>query len=269
MPFEEDGFLGKEAEGIARQFYEKHKEFFELCYDINRFGQQVQARIFERTEIEDNQKQIAAILFIRILEGAQAAILLANRGFWSETWVIIRVLFEDLCRLRIASNDMEFLSQYVRTNEINRLRIMKAGHKYPEKLPLLKDFATDDRMSEIDSRIKAEDIKKVTIRELAEKAGMDFEYHTLYSLASDLVHSSPTAWLDYVVSDASGRVVEILCGPRDHDTRIALIHVAKYLLDAIESVDSLFDLEGDGITDLIVRLEKLAKQEKNESPSQG
>jgi hypothetical protein len=258
MTFNQNGFLGGEAEQIARAIQEKHAEFFKFCEKINRLAHVIQSELFTSVPADDARKQYASVLFIRILEGSQAAIMLAGRGFRSEPWVTIRVVFEALCLLVIARDNQELFEYYMKTDECNRLKLMRDAEKNPNILPLLNSYATKEVMAEVDKRIRDESIKPIRKKCLAEAAGMGALYFTLYRYSSAFVHSGPDCWKEY-----KGEEGEIIFGPRDDGLRIALLQITDFLISAFTNINMLFDLQRNSdIAEMKQRWVELEQQER-------
>lgn len=77
MSLYENGFLSEDAEAFAKEIEKAYEDFFQLCYDINKFAQITKFK-FE-VHNKDGQEVITACLFIRILEGYQSGILLIKK----------------------------------------------------------------------------------------------------------------------------------------------------------------------------------------------
>ena len=121
MPFDENGFLGKEAEKWAAEMLQRNKKYFELCYEINSFAEKIKYKFIQN---QTGQKMVVAALFTRLLEGYQTAIILVNRGLEEDARVIIRTVLETLFLLKACCEDKEFVDQYMKSDEKKRLKLM-------------------------------------------------------------------------------------------------------------------------------------------------
>jgi hypothetical protein len=244
MHLDKYGFLGKEAEKIAMQITEKHNEFFSLCHDINNFAQELKFK-FEVNN-QDGQKVIATCLFIRVLEGFQAAIILTGRGLTLDAKVLIRAVLEALILLKICCEDKEFISEFIKSDDVRRLKIMNVTRKYRGQLfSLVKEYATEEVVSDLKSKINKENIRELQIEDLAKRAGLPIYYDTVYRLFSDNVHTSPRSLEKYVATNEKGDINEFCHGPDDRDCRENLWNLANLLLIALQSTCSLFCLNED------------------------
>jgi phosphotransferase system HPr-like phosphotransfer protein len=260
MPFDENGFLGKDAKTFAERIEKSHIDFFQLCYDINRFAQKIKFR-FE-IHNKDGQEVITACLFIRILEGYQASILLVKGGFSSEARALIRIILESLILLKICCEDANIIPKYILTDEKKRLKLMQIAHKYNDELfALLRGYATKEIMVELAEKVKTEDIKELIIEQLAIKVGMKHYYDSIYRLACDDIHTSPRVLERYVIANEEGDIVELNNAPKDEDARSNLLTLADFMLIAMVSMLKLHKIDEEvALKDFYKRLLSLEKE---------
>jgi hypothetical protein len=269
MPFKENGFLGKEAGKMAIQIYERNKDFFELCYKINRFAEKIKFK-FE-VHNQDGQEIIAACLFMKMLEGFQASIILTNRGFAQDTRVVIRTMLEALFLLKTCCEDKEFVVQYINSDEKMRLKWMNIAHNSSfESMHPLKEYATEERRAELKDKIDSENIREIITEEIAKKAGLH-ELYSAYRLFSSSTHVSPRSLEDtYIAINENGEISALIHEPTDKDAEIYLITLSECLLIGLKSMCLLFELKEDTAIDgFYDRLKQLSvkSNEKDLSPS--
>lgn len=63
MPFDENGFLGDQASALAKNIFERHKNLFALCYEINRFAEITKYEFSPHSE--DRQELVSTCLYIK------------------------------------------------------------------------------------------------------------------------------------------------------------------------------------------------------------
>lgn len=119
----------------------------------------------------------------------------------------------------------------------------------------------DQKISESDEKINNERIKKLTIFEIAEIAGLDSWYKSLYSLMSDTLHASPRALEAHMVINKDRTNVLSLINEPDFTEHHALIYtIASSLIISIKSTGDIFAIDvGEFVenkTELINRLWK-------------
>jgi hypothetical protein len=145
----------------------------------------------------------SASLFLRSLSAVDAAILLIGSGFYDDAAIITRTLFEIELQLGAIKEQPELAKQLVNRTGAYRLgrleALVRKGNQMPEGI-------TKEAMMEQIEQIRSADIPpNVKKRQLAVKAGLKYEYETLYSLLSDIAHVSPIGLEHYMTKDpASG-----------------------------------------------------------------
>ncbi|MBI5696513.1 MAG: hypothetical protein HZC51_12415 [Nitrospirae bacterium] len=241
MPIDENGFLGKEAELSAGKIYEKHKDYFDFCYDVNQFAQKEKYK-FEPSD-NDGQKLVAILLFTRILNSTQAGVFLINRGFCIEGAAMVRIVFELLIYLKNCCTDKRFHIQYAQQDILKRRkRLNTVVNNYPDDSDFekIKEYVNSGGLDELNREIKRENIKELPTKfDLAKKVGMKHDYDTVYRLNSDAIHPSIKSLEKYVLGEY-GELKTIDSGPNDNDAEIHLCTFADYLLIAVHDVSILF-----------------------------
>ena len=249
MPFDENGFLGKEALRMAEQIKTTHREFLNLCYEINSFAQRLKSDF----EIhEDPQEFLAACFFIRILEGAQAAIVLVERGLELETSTILRSMFEALVYLKRCVNEVDFPKKYMQYGEIKSLDNLKAilHYKLYEKYEKFEgEEGTKKMISEIEERFSSQGINigkfksDFSKKKNAENAGMLELYNSFYSVTSDSAHTGLGALEKHLPLNEDGKIIEIAHGPSDKEAGMHLTAIAEFILYASRYACDLFKID--------------------------
>lgn len=229
---DENGFLGEEAEAISKQIERDHIDSFKLCYDINRVAQTTKFKFNIRY---DGQEVITVCLFIKILDGYQAAILLIKRGFESEARALIRIVLEALIFLKACCDDPDYIKIFIQSDEVERLKILRMARKNPdEALEPLRDYATDSVVSELQEKIKREGISKRIVKDVAIQAGMTKYYDSCYRLFSDDVHASPRCVDRYIEENEDGDLSTLKNGPTADNARFSLEVIAGIMIRALE-----------------------------------
>ena len=260
MSFENTGFLGKEAESMSMRIVDKHKKFFALCYDINRFAEKVKYKFDIHNQ--DDQELITACLFIRLLEGFQATIILASRGLVEDTKVVVRTLLESVFLLKVCCEDKSFLIDYIKSDEIIRLKWMNVADKseWPFFNPL-REYATPEIKTELEEKIRREGIKPIKIEDVAKKAELSAFYDAAYRWYSSSTHVSARSLENaYIGINENGDISHLLHRPDDREIEKHLLTVAECLLLALNSTCLLFGLKEDitVIEGLYDRLKRVA-----------
>ncbi|MFA5780576.1 MAG: DUF5677 domain-containing protein [Elusimicrobiota bacterium] len=241
MSIDEHGFLGKEIEGYKQNIENKFKDIFELAYELNEYAQKIKFKFIIHNK--DGQEVIAASLFIRILNGFQGAVILLKYGLTIESVVIVRSTLETLFVLKRICDDREYVRDYVKSDEKKRLKLMNIAHRNPSALfESLRQYATEEIITELKSKITKENIDEIQLETLAVKAGMRDYYDGVYRILSGISHPTPRAIEKYAVVDENRDVKSFNCGPMEDNLSETLITVIGLLNLALESVLKLFKL---------------------------
>ncbi|MBI5189829.1 MAG: hypothetical protein HZA22_04085 [Nitrospirae bacterium] len=260
MPFEEYGFLGKDAEFYANDIYKTHKDYFDLCYEVNNFVQKEKHQ-FEPPD-DDGQKVIAACLFVRVLNGYQAGVILSKRGLVIESEIMIRSVFESLVYLKNCCSDSGFFKKYIQQDTIRRLKIMNVVVKnYPDDAVFteLRDFANGGEIDRLNSEIASNSIVKLKIDQLARNVGMMHHYDTVYRVMCDSVHSNVKSLEKYICTQ-DGELNMIDFGPNYTETRFTLVTLVDLMLMALRDIYRLYELEEvNNIDKFIEKLNQLTE----------
>lgn len=158
----------------------------------------------------EKQKVIAAVLLARHIEIVESCFLLASRGVRLETATLFRVYLDAYFVLANVCSDAGFLSTYFRSDEAERLKLMRAATKREDEMfREIREYASHKLQDELDVRIKAEKIQAFNSFIYAKNVGCENIYDSMYRLSSAAVHSSPRALENLIETDADGHITHI------------------------------------------------------------
>lgn len=255
MPFDKNGFLGKEAWALASDIRDEQNNLLALFYEVNRFVEQTVKEI--RVSKSNAQELISACLFTRVLEGIQATVMLIERGLDLDATIILRGVYEALVYLRLSCEDKDFVSKYILKHDVDRLELLKKIRKDdPEsKIYKIREYASHESIDQLISKLKAQikdegiDIKKFekdfSKRMLSEKAGMEELYKSFYYVTSDSAHTHPRILERYVAKDKKGNLLKLNHGPCGDNARLNLITAIEFLLSGIAYISKILGLNND------------------------
>jgi hypothetical protein len=239
--FDDYGFLGIQAEEFSRDILKKYKEWFGYCYELNSFCQRVKFEI--EIHNRDGQEVISCCLFLKILNGFQACLILSRYGLVLEAEVLVRSILEALFIMRACIDDEEFMRDYVNSDKLRQLNIMKAAHRHTKWIfEATREAATKERIDRLIEMKKGGEIKKLEIREIARKAGLEPLYDSAYSLLSDSVHSGPKSVDVYLGTDGRGYIRRISMIPEKIEMEIVFVTAIQTVLLALGGVFKLFEI---------------------------
>ena len=251
MPFDENGFLGADAEEFANQIRERQKTLLALCRDINQLAEKIK---FEFNIHSDNgQEVVCACLFVRIIEGAQAATILVERGLDTDAQVVIRGVFEALALLKICSTDEEFCRKYITYSDVIRLSTFEKSRK-PGRDGVWKEiasYATDEMIESLEKKIASRGFSRnkikneFKVKEILNKAQMADMYDSFYAVLCDYVHTNSSSLNKYIEINEDGEMVQFNHGPCEENARVNLSAIGEFLIIAVGVAGNLFDVDRD------------------------
>jgi hypothetical protein len=241
--FDEKGFLGLQAQEFCAEISKRYREWFDLCSDINSFGQKSKYEM--NIHNMDGQEVISVCLFLKILNGFQACLILAKYGLVAEAEVLLRSLFEALFIMKACINDEDFTREYVKSDEAKQLKLMKAAYKHDAPIFLeTRKYASIGRMKELQEKKDRKEIKELNVFDVAEKAGLGILYDSAYRLLSDSVHCGPKSLEDYIAgTDDVGRVKSLTVMPIKAELENVFINAAQVMFYALGFIFEFFQID--------------------------
>lgn len=234
------------------QWIEKHRkensEWFELCEEINRFSH---STMFTMTIHNKYLPElIVASLYIRAMSNFQGIILLAERGMINEAKSLLRCLLECEFAVVAIDKDKTVVNQFVLEDQIQRRDYLKAykrnkgiGIPHSQDAPSLEEI--DTLLQDIECQIEKNNIKKLTKRNLSEKAGLISTYDSAYKLLSGTIHVNARDLEQYLELNEAGEVKRLLWGPDVKEIDVILLTAAETMLFVLTSTSHIFSLSYD------------------------
>jgi len=173
---------------------------------------------------DDNQKFLAAVLFIRGLSNYEGVILLVERGMTTEARTLTRSCFETVFCLGAVCKDATFADKFIRDAAARRRKMAKVLLGTPdgssglerEHKEKLERFLEGQAASGIES-------EPLIIADAARRAGVAGIYDLFYrSLSNDAAHPSVTALNRHVEANEGREVTGLKFGPNVSDVEDTL-----------------------------------------------
>jgi len=175
---------------------------------------------------------IAAGLFSRCLELFASVVTLLERGLANPVRALLRSFLEATIRLGAVAADDEFWQKFILEDELNSRTVINVVRKSnAPHFAELKKWATDERLDEI--KQATHNIKKMSLEEIAKKAGMTQFYDTMYRTLSAPVHTGARELLRHLVVNAAGKVEAVSFKPNDRETAVLAATSATILCNAV------------------------------------
>ena len=239
MDFNEKGFLGTAIVEFSKSVEEHYAAFFEACSRINELAHAVKFEL--EVHNKDGQEVLAATLFLRLLNGFQATVILSRLGLVTEAKIVLRSALESLFILRLLCKDEKFLAEYVGSDEVRRLKWMNVASQ--SKSPLfneLRSYATPSVRQELEEKIKRNNWKELKPNDVAHRAGLLEMYEADYRLLSEEVHTLPRSMQYLLKADEAGDVSMFDWGPSAEGIEYVLVTAIRSLFIGLVAVTELF-----------------------------
>lgn len=236
--FRDYGYLSGEAQKAAADIEARHADFFEFFYRSSSLAQRLLLDLC--VPVRDTQKLVVAGLMARLLEDSQGCALLAKHGIVNTSAVTLRSSFESLVLLKNCCANTSFVERFLESDVLRRLKLSQAVQKYAD----LDDEQEKERAflhAELETAVKAKNIKRLRIEALAREAGLEGYYETIYRLTSCHAHVSPRS-LESYYPPREGKVKEFVFGPNDEITDVYLYTLSDFLLIGAGCTSQFFAL---------------------------
>jgi uncharacterized protein DUF5677 len=244
MPLKENGFIGADIQNWIVKCRERHASLFELATEVNRFSHasvfafDLRNRTFHET--------LLFTLCFRVLSNYQAVILLCERGMMPESRIMARAMIEALFLLCAVGRDEKFARDFVKEDQIKRLRFLNKFRKLHGGLPAGVD---SQEVLELEAKLKKEiqtdKIRERTTEEWARESGLHSWYLTVYSVLSDSVHTKVRNLERYLQVDEAVAVIKGLqWGPDDSEVKEIMSSAIEGMLIALKSTLPRFQQKG-------------------------
>ena len=243
MTIDRHGFLSDELSSWRELIRQKHAKYFALVERVNAFCQETKYNLSVHSK--DGQQVLAAGLMLKILNDAQAAVLLIERGLISQARSLLRVAAEGVINLANMTESEDFYRSFIMAAEKARLSLLRAIQDRPE--PHFDDarkHITPELVKDLANQIKEANVSHAKIKQLAENVNLSHLYVMPYKLFSPHVHSGPLALEKYIKTGQDGELEEFVWGPdAESDPKAELLEVCRIMVMAIGYINRLFDLK--------------------------
>ena len=201
---------------------------------------------------------MVALLYIRSMSNFQGVIIMAERGMVNEAKTLLRCLMECEFAVVAIDKDKTIVDRFILDDQIQQLGKLKALKRNIENgVPLPKGAHSIDEIKtlirDVESEIKKSNIKKFTIRDLAEIAGLIKNYDSAYKVLSGTIHVNVRDLEQYLELNEKGEIKQLFLGPDVKEIDMILLTASKILLSILESISNIFSLSYDKTWDRILK----------------
>ena len=199
-----------------------------------------------RIHFECQPEILGTMYFLRVFSDYQAMLLVGKKGMVPQATIMLRTELEALFGLAAIAKEPSFWKELYGHEPHQKKRVLN-------KLKKFRRNDTDDgsQLSNIDCKLKecSEEIEQqnarpLTTEQIAEKAGLQDLYNTVYPWCSLEVHVSPrTLETAYIDNKEQGEILELKFGPDYVRVQIVVATGADCLLLAIVSLSEIFKVD--------------------------
>jgi len=261
-PIRENGFLGNEICGWAQECRTQHREWFELCAEINRFAH----RLLFNLEVhsESPRETISALIFTRALDNFQGSVVLAERGMLPQAQILCRCALEAAFSLHAIAKDDDTISQLIQGDRRHQLRLLKNARELLQNpQSVLRQQTTEQelaaRISELEESLRTDRGEPPKIKDLANKGGLLELYYSAYAILSLTVHSNLRDLEKQLGLDDRGHISTLYWGPDPRTVDEVLFTASEAIMLSCDAVAEIFDVPIEQISQLKQKRRELAE----------
>lgn len=253
---ETDGYLSNQITYLIKKNWNQNSNWFNLCIEINKF---LHTTMYKMTVHNKSIFELMiASLYIRSMSNFQGVIIMAERGMVNEAKTLLRCLMECEFAVVAIDKDKTIVDRFILDDQIQQLGKLKALKRNIENgVPLPKGAHSIDEIKtlirDVESEIKKSNIKKFTIRDLAEIAGLIKNYDSAYKVLSGTIHVNVRDLEQYLELNEKGEVKQLLSEPDVKEIGKILLTASEIILPILESISNIFSLSYDKTWDRILK----------------
>lgn len=259
--FEELGFLSDEVHAFIGRHRKDLAVLFDLADELHAYAHRQLRRC--KVNGQDLQHLVGISLFLRILNSFSAIVLLAERGMCHDAEAIARVSLEALFFLKRSAEEKDFVSEFVKLDQHQRLKLMNVAKDSSSSLheTIGKDPRFDQLFAELKNFVDEENVREQKACEVAKKAGLSDLYDFAYRTLSQSVHPNPRALLRYITFDENDEAQELVLAPESDAIPLVVATGISTLLVSLRLISALFDEKMPDIDKFEARFAAESKRE--------
>jgi hypothetical protein len=241
------GFLSDEGKEEARRIQSELSSVLKIAYaavtQCHKTLVSVQPLITSQITQKDDQKILASVLKVRLLEIAESVIYLAQGGFSVEIWAAYRNFLEAYFIFGNICSDASFAEKYSNSDLAVRQKLINVSiQSNSEVFESVRQYATDQIKKELKFEIESLAVKEKKTYEYAHNIGCETLYNSQYRIASAATHSTPRSLTDYIVKDKNKEIIELKRHPQDEGIEQRLLDLAWLLTTVNSAYSQLFSI---------------------------
>ena len=261
-----DGFLSSSGHDRAQQIVARHAAVFhELENVISLLRKFISSQeILRQDDEEFNQKLIALILTVRILEVSEAAVVIMRNGMSNEANTLFRVFLDAYFIICNVCSDASFVVNFFRTDQTARLKLLNVAKKHDSELfRMINENTSDNQRDSLKEKIAEEQIQAFNSYAYAENIGCAEIYDSMYRICSSNLHTTPRALEKYMDIDEAGNILSVKDHPTEGDIPQRIYDFTYFNIKVFSAMKELFGcLNQAEINIMIGCLDRAARNSK-------
>ncbi len=238
-----NGFTSTEGRKKAKRIVKRHSKGFLLLestlHDCRSFAKSISIRK-QKTD-EEKQKIIALVVFIRLLEITETALLVMKNGMSNEANTLFRVFLDAYFVFANICSDASFVASYITSDETMRLKLMNSVKKHDSDLfKKINEYATEEIKAELKQKIREENIQAFNSYAYAHNVDCSEIYDSMYRLMSAAIHTTPRSLEKYIEEDENGNIVDIKYYPVEEDIPDRVFDFTAFLINVLSGLQEVF-----------------------------
>lgn len=231
-----DGFLAESLDDVRSHVRKKYTAWRSLLMRANRLAVTNQHAI--KIHIDSNLERYSAVLFARTLATTQASVLLLETGLISQARILLRSALETFFSLVAISKDVSVVDKLIEGHAAEQGRAARNVRLWKDDT--LRMIAKTGMASVNLELIRNDSATSLSVFDLAQKAGLEDWYRTVYMVFSWSVHGAAIDLNRHVVLDHDGNAIEFRNEPEVDNQEDTWMCTIEVILKSIAALATIF-----------------------------
>lgn len=226
-----DGITGQGTAEFVIKVRARYNGLFEILCRINRHAVSLLHEF--QIEADDLQGILISGFFLRVIDNVQASVVLSERGFSTQSRVVLRAALESQFSLR-ACLSWEFCEKLIAADMVKRRKMLRKAESLSKisKVRGLDEMLASEGITQFLKDVSETDAPDIPTIEIAKAAGCYDLYLGAYATLSTAVHSTVSDIERNMVFSKDGEIKVISKGPSLDDVAFLLVCATESLLNA-------------------------------------
>jgi len=239
-PYDENGFLHGRIEAWIR---DHRRDFFSVFAEGEALNRHCHEFLDGRSiDLGDKRQLVTSVLFARLLELFQSAIVLAEKGFSTPVRIIFRAFLEVSFHHAAIHIDPEYLDDYLNQFYVQRKKLVnRLRNTTSPSLESIRQDLDEPIVSEINKTINDKGVRRLSIEDVARRAQHHDTYVTVYSDLSRAVHTSASDLESHLrLSEDTEEITGFGYGPSSRETSRVISLMGMSLAESLAQISQTF-----------------------------